>query len=42
VGLTLVIGGGLLGIGGIIQGTRAQDQLSQAVWWYNRTLAPSP
>jgi hypothetical protein len=42
VGLALVIGGGLLGIGGGIQATRARDQLSQAVWWYNRTFAPSP
>jgi hypothetical protein len=37
-GLALVIGGGLLGIGGGIQQTRATEQLSRAVWWYNRTL----
>jgi hypothetical protein len=42
VGLILVIGGGLLGIGGGIQSIRAGEQLSQAVWWYNRTLAASP
>ncbi len=39
VGLILVAGGGLLGITGGIQATRAQDRLSQAIWWYNRTLA---
>ena len=40
--LALVIGGGLLGIGGVIQRTRADEQLSRAVWWYNRTVASSP
>lgn len=39
LGVALVIGGGLLGIGGGIEATRAREQLSQAVWWYNRTLA---
>jgi hypothetical protein len=42
LGVTLVIGGGFLGIGGAIQATRAREQLSQAVWWYNRTLAAAP
>jgi hypothetical protein len=42
LGVTLVIGGGLLGIGGGIQATRGRDQLSQAVWWYNRTLPAAP
>jgi hypothetical protein len=42
LGLILGLGGGLLGIGGAIQSVRANEQLSQAVWWYNRTLAASP
>jgi hypothetical protein len=38
-GLVLVIGGGLLGtVGGILR-TGAQERLSRAVWWYNRSLA---
>jgi hypothetical protein len=41
-GLVLVIGGGLLGIVGGIQVNRAREQLSQAVWWYNRTLTTAP
>lgn len=42
LGVALVVGGGLLGIGGGIQATRAREQLSQAVWWYNRTLPATP
>jgi hypothetical protein len=41
-GLALLIGGGLLGLGGGIQHARAHEQLSRAVWWYNRTLTASP
>ena len=35
----LAIGGGILFVGGTVQVGRAQEPLSRAVWWYNRTLA---
>ena len=37
----LGIGGTVLVIGGGIQLGRANERLSKAVWWYNRTLEPS-
>lgn len=37
----LGIGGSVLVIGGGIQLGRANERLSRAVWWYNRTLEPS-
>jgi hypothetical protein len=37
----LGIGGTVLVIGGGIQLGRANEQLSRAVWWYNRTLESS-
>jgi len=42
LGLGLFIGSALLGIGGAVQTVRAREQLSRAVWWYNRTLGTSP
>jgi hypothetical protein len=37
-GQAFLIGGGLLRIGSGIQVGRAREQLSKAVWWYDRTL----
>ena len=42
VAIGLTIGGGLLNLGGGIQLARAREPLSQAIWWYNRTLAAAP